>query len=347
MRFKNFFSMDLLRVVKAKKALCAVALALPLLTPGALAQDNSPSPASPAESVPSEKTAPPKPRATPCPAGVRLTLSAPLALQGSLVLAEVRSALPLEDVRGTWGGREAPFWREAASAEPSVPSAKNAPEIWHALAGVDLEKPAGTYRFTLTARPRRGPPLACSLLLRVRKGNFATERLTIDKKFTAPSAEQIARSLKERDRLRAIFDTVTPERLWRGGFRIPLDGVTTGGNFGRRRVLNGNPGSPHGGVDFPAVSGTPVHAAQRGRVALAEELFFSGNTVVLDHGLGVYTFYGHLESIAVDPGELVEAGDELGKVGATGRVTGPHLHWGLTVVRARVDGLDLVRLLPQ
>ena len=111
------------------------------------------------------------------------------------------------------------------------------------------------------------------------------------------------------------------------------------------RILNGNPGSPHGGADFPAVTGTPVHAAQRGNVALAEELFFSGNTVVLDHGLGIYTFYGHLSEIDVKAGDALEAGAVLGKVGATGRVTGPHLHWGLTVERARVNPLLLVKLL--
>lgn len=293
---------------------------------------------------------------TPCPAGVKLRLGAPLVLQGSLVLAEVRSAIALEDVKGSWSGREAPFWREAASAEAPRPadarqmsphnSAETAlPETWHALAGVDLEKPAGAYRFTLTARARGGEALSCSVLLRVRKGRFPTERLRVEKQFTAPDAEQLLRASRERERLRAIFDGVTGERLWRGGFRLPLDGVETGGNFGRRRILNGQPGSPHSGVDFPALAGTPVHAAQRGRVALAEELFFSGNTVVLDHGLGIYTFYGHLESIAVRAGDLVEPGAELGKAGATGRVTGPHLHWGLTVLRARVDALQIVRLL--
>jgi murein DD-endopeptidase MepM/ murein hydrolase activator NlpD len=138
---------------------------------------------------------------------------------------------------------------------------------------------------------------------------------------------------------------VTPERLWDGPFRVPLDGVTTGKNFGRRRILNGEPRSPHTGVDFPAVKGTPVHATQAGRVALAQELYFSGNTVVLDHGLGIYTFYGHLDSIAVQEGETVKAGELLGEVGATGRVTGPHLHWGLTVERARVNPLELVQLL--
>jgi murein DD-endopeptidase MepM/ murein hydrolase activator NlpD len=91
--------------------------------------------------------------------------------------------------------------------------------------------------------------------------------------------------------------------------------------------------------------GTPVHAAQRGRVVLAEELFFAGNAVVLDHGLGIYTLYGHLSEIDVKVGDTVEVGAVLGKVGATGRVTGPHLHWGLTVERARVSPLQLVRLL--
>ena len=88
-----------------------------------------------------------------------------------------------------------------------------------------------------------------------------------------------------------------------------------------------------------------MHAAQGGRVVLAEELFFSGNTVVVDHGLGIYTFYGHLSAIDVKEGDSLVPGQVVGKVGATGRVTGSHLHWGLTVERARVNPLDIVKLL--
>lgn len=99
-------------------------------------------------------------------------------------------------------------------------------------------------------------------------------------------------------------------------------------NFGRRRILNGQPRSPHTGLDLPAAQGTLVHAAQRGRVVLAENLFFTGNTVILDHGLGLYTLYGHLKSMSVAVGGVVEVGTILGRVGATGRATGPHLHWG-------------------
>jgi murein DD-endopeptidase MepM/ murein hydrolase activator NlpD len=182
-------------------------------------------------------------------------------------------------------------------------------------------------------------------MVEVKAGRFATEKLQVGKQFVEPSPEQIKRSNEELQRLREIFDHVTPERLWDGQFRVPLDGVTTGSNFGKRRILNGNPGSPHGGVDLRGSTGTPVHAAQRGRVVLAEELFFAGNTVVVDHGLGIYTFYGHLSEIEVKVGDVLEPGAVLGKVGATGRVTGPHLHWGLTVERARVNPLQIVKLM--
>jgi murein DD-endopeptidase MepM/ murein hydrolase activator NlpD len=211
--------------------------------------------------------------------------------------------------------------------------------------GVDLEKAPGKYRLRVTGQTSSGEKIACRVTLLVKAGRFATEKLHVGNQFVEPSPEQIQRADEERSRLREIFDRITPERLWNGTFRVPLDGVTTGSNFGRRRVLNGQPGSPHSGADFPAITGTPVHAAQRGRVVLAEELFFSGNTVVVDHGLGIYTFYGHLSEIGVKAGDAVEAGAVLGRVGATGRVTGPHLHWGLTVERARVNPLQIVRLL--
>jgi murein DD-endopeptidase MepM/ murein hydrolase activator NlpD len=211
--------------------------------------------------------------------------------------------------------------------------------------GVDLEKAPGSYELKVTAENAAGEKIVCSGKIAVRAGKFATERLQVGKQFVEPSPEQIKRADEERQRLREIFDQVTPERLWNGKFRVPLDGVTSGSNFGKRRILNGNPGSPHGGADLPGATGTPVHAAQRGRVVVADELFFAGNTVVLDHGLGIYTLYGHLSEISAKVGDILEAGDVLGKVGATGRVTGPHLHWGLTVERARVNPLQIVKLL--
>jgi len=277
-----------------------------------------------------------------CGPGVTLKLSAPSSSQGSLLLLEVRSRKPLAEVTAEWNSKNVPFWHVPRSG---IDSPKVGPDLREAILGVDLEKAPGTYPLLVHVQAAGGKPEACTLHIPVRVGKFATEKLQVGKEFVEPSPEQIQRANEERDKLRAIFDQVTPEKLWDGDFRVPLDGVNTGGNFGKRRVLNGQPGSPHSGVDFPALTGTPVHAAQSGRVALAQELFFSGNTIVVDHGLGIYTFYGHLSEIDVKPGDELQSGQVLGKVGATGRVTGPHLHWGLTVERARVNALQLVKLL--
>ena len=269
-----------------------------------------------------------------CNAGATLRLSSPVLSQGSLLLVELKSARALTEVKGDWGGRSVPFWQEDGREATQA-----------GLLGIDLEKAPGSYELKVTAQNAAGGKVVCSAKIAVRAGKFATERLQVGKQFVEPNPEQIKRADEERQRLREIFDRVTPERLWNGKFRVPLDGVTSGSNFGKRRILNGNPGSPHGGADLPGATGTPVHAAQRGRVVLADELFFAGNTVVVDHGLGVYTFYGHLSEISARVGDILEAGDVLGKVGATGRVTGPHLHWGLTVERARVNPLQIVKLL--
>jgi murein DD-endopeptidase MepM/ murein hydrolase activator NlpD len=274
-----------------------------------------------------------------CGHNVALHLSAPDPTQGSLLLLELRSATqPVTGIKATWDNREIPFWQEPKPDEKS-------PNVWRALLGVDLELKPDDYPLTLTAKTESADEIPCSAAIDVKEGKFATESLKVAPNFVQPNPEQLARAEAERQRLRAIFATITPDRLWDGIFHYPLAGVTTGSNFGKRRILNGQAGSPHGGVDFPAPAGTPVYAAQRGRVVLAEPLYFSGNTVVLDHGLGLYTFYGHFESIAVQAGDLVDTGALLGRVGATGRVTGPHLHWGATVNRARTNPLQLISLL--
>jgi len=180
----------------------------------------------------------------------------------------------------------------------------------------------------------------------VRAGKFATERLQVGKQYVQPDPEQLKRAEEDQKKMKAIYDSITPEALWKGKFRVPLKDVTTGGNFGKRRILNGEARAPHAGVDFPAAAGTPVFAAQAGKVALAENLYYSGNTVVIDHGFGIYTLYAHLSKIEVQAGDSVEVSAEIGKVGATGRVTGPHLHWGLTIDHARVNALQIVQRQP-
>jgi len=127
-------------------------------------------------------------------------------------------------------------------------------------------------------------------------------------------------------------------------FQVPVEGAKDGRNFGHRRVFNGQPRAPHSGADLRAKSGTPIYAANRGRIVLAKDLFYSGNAVFIDHGMGLYTSYLHLSEIRVAVGDFVERGQLLGLSGATGRVTGPHLHWGVRILDARVDPFSLVRI---
>jgi len=269
-----------------------------------------------------------------CPGGITLKVSAGITTQGSVLLSQVMTAKALPDISSEWDGRTIPLWQEGKSS------------TLHGLLGVDLEKAAGRYEWKVSWTGPDGGAQSCSIPVTVRAGKFPTEHLKVENQFVEPNPEQEKRAEEDQKKMRAIYDTVTPERLWDGKFRLPLKDVTTGGNFGRRRVLNGQARSPHSGVDFPAAAGTPVFASQSGKVVLAENLYYSGNTVVIDHGYGIYTLYAHLSKIDVQAQESVKAGAEIGLVGATGRVTGPHLHWGLTIDHARVNAMQIAQRQP-
>lgn len=270
-----------------------------------------------------------------CPGGVMLKASAGMVTQGSLVLTEVLGPKTLPQFSSEWDGHEMPLWQENPTSG-----------TLHGLLGIDLEKAPGTYEWKVSWLGAGGDAEVCSVTITVRAGKFPTERLKVDPQFVQPNPEQEKQAEEDQKKMRAVYDTVTPERLWQGKFRLPLKNVTSGGNFGRRRILNGEPRSPHAGVDFPAAAGTAVFASQSGRVVLAEGLYYSGNTVVVDHGYGIYTMYAHLSRIGVQAGQMVKMGEELGKVGATGRVTGPHLHWGLTINHARVNAMQIAQRQP-
>jgi murein DD-endopeptidase MepM/ murein hydrolase activator NlpD len=270
-----------------------------------------------------------------CDGGVVLKINAATAAQGSLLPVIVTGVQPDQAVTAEWDGHGMPVWREWLHA-PTL----------HSLLAVDLEKAAGTYDWKLSWTGPDGKTIACTQTITVRTGKFPTEHLKVEEQYVHPDPEQEKRAAEDQKKMKVIYDTVTPEALWKGKFLLPLKGDFTGKNFGRRRVLNGETRSPHTGVDYPAPSGTPVYASQAGKVVVAENLYYSGNTVVIDHGLGIYTLYAHLSEIGVHDGDTVVAAQEIGKVGATGRVTGPHLHWGLTVDHARVDARQIVTQQP-
>jgi murein DD-endopeptidase MepM/ murein hydrolase activator NlpD len=151
------------------------------------------------------------------------------------------------------------------------------------------------------------------------------------------SAEDLARSERERERIDALWAARDTERRFELPIAAPLERLASQGSFGKRRIFNGQPRSPHSGEDYRATAGTPVLAAASGAVALAEEHFFGGKSVFLDHGDGLFTMYLHLSEILVEPGRQVRAGERIGLVGSTGRASGPHLHFGVRWRGARVD----------
>ncbi len=270
-----------------------------------------------------------------CPDAVVLKANTSIAAQGSLLQTEVLGPKSVTQFTSEWDGHAIPLWHEDEKSA-----------VWHGLLGVDLEKTPGRYEWKVSWPGPGRESQSCSVFVTVHAGKFPTERLTVERQFVQPDPEQEKHAEEDQKKMRVIYDTVTPERLWEGKFRLPLKDVTTGGNFGRRRILNGESRSPHAGVDFPAATGTAVFASQSGKVVLAENLYYSGNTVVIDHGYGIYTLYAHLSKIVVQADEMVKAGDEIGKVGATGRVTGPHLHWGLTIDQARVNAMGIAQREP-
>jgi hypothetical protein len=174
-------------------------------------------------------------------------------------------------------------------------------------------------------------------VIRVTDYPYAVQEIHIaDESRVHLSAEDLKRVERERKRVGEVLRRSTPLRFELPLYS-PLPELPQGGRFGAKRVINGEPRSPHTGADYTAPAGTPVLAVADGEVALAEEHFFAGNAVFVDHGDGLISMYFHLSEIGVEVGQRVQRGDRLGAVGATGRATGPHLHFAVRWHGARVD----------
>jgi murein DD-endopeptidase MepM/ murein hydrolase activator NlpD len=257
-------------------------------------------------------------------------LAAWVAGQGQALELRYPSEPDLSGVTVRWSGHAVPFVRQGGD--------------WLAVVGVDLDSRPGDHAVDVTFTYADGRSRVVREPITVRGEHYPTTELTVEERFVELSPEDQARAEREGAETNAIYDTFTPERYWMEPFVVPVKGAVDGRNFGHRRVFNGQPRSPHSGADLRARTGTPILAANRGRVVLAKDLFYSGNAVFIDHGYGLYTTYLHLSEIGVKVGDIVERGQQLGVAGATGRVTGPHLHWGVRLLDARVDPFSLVRL---
>ena len=213
---------------------------------------------------------------------------------------------------------------------------------WTALIGIDLDTRPGAYSVHVAATSEQGP-VAADIQIRVVAKKFPTRRLSVDEAFVNPPESARARIDAESKETAAIFAASASSRLWTTFVRpVPQPANSA---FGTRSVFNGQPRNAHSGADFLSPAGTPVKAAAAGKIMLAKNLYYSGNTVIIDHGLGVFSLFAHLSRIDVAAGATVTEKDVIGLVGATGRVTGPHLHWTVRVAGARVDPLGVLAVL--
>ena len=207
---------------------------------------------------------------------------------------------------------------------------------WRALIGIDLETEPGTYQLRIT----REKGALLTRTLRVSPKQFRVRRLRVAGGFVDPPADALDQIARDSAALAAAYARVSPKR-WIGAFVLPVDGKPSS-NFGTRSYYNGQRRSPHAGVDFVGKPGTPIHAANHGVVVVSGPMYFTGNTIVIDHGDRLFSVFAHLSELHVSPGDTVEPDTLVGLVGATGRVTGPHLHWSVRLNGARVDPLSLV-----
>ncbi|MCF8060680.1 MAG: M23 family metallopeptidase [Bacteriovoracaceae bacterium] len=173
------------------------------------------------------------------------------------------------------------------------------------------------------------------------KKDFPSERLNVDKKRVFLNKKDAARAARE-NKLRAKAYASSPNRpLFFEPFILPIESFVTS-IYGSKRIFNKKKQTQHLGTDYRAAVGVPIKAANRGKVVISRDFFYTGNTIIIDHGLGIFTMYGHLSKRHVQEGEVVTIGDIIGLAGATGRVTGPHLHWGVTVNGFAIEGDSLV-----
>jgi murein DD-endopeptidase MepM/ murein hydrolase activator NlpD len=259
-----------------------------------------------------------------------VTLTPALVEAGSPELIRVE-APAIATLDGDWMGRKLEFFRGSNN------------RAWFALAGVDVEAAVGPSQLKITLQLPQAVVRDLTRTVEIHAAHYRTGSLTVSPKFVEPGPEAL-RQIEAESQLKAkVFASSAAEPLWTSSFRPPVAAAPTD-SFGTRRMFNGKLASIHKGMDFRAAMGTPVRAGNSGVVVLARPLYYEGNCVIIDHGLGLFTLSMHFSRIDVKEGQHVAAGERLGLSGATGRVTGPHLHWAVRWQGAYLDPAKLLRL---
>jgi murein DD-endopeptidase MepM/ murein hydrolase activator NlpD len=188
-----------------------------------------------------------------------------------------------------------------------------------------------------------GAPKVVSLGLLILPGGYLEEHLKVEGKHVNPPARTMRRILREQKEVGAVYRRILAKKHWKGPFVLPIDSPFTS-PYGTKRLYNGESRNPHTGIDLKATVGTPIVAPAPGEVVMAKNLYFTGGTVIIDHGYGVMTLYAHMSKIRVKKGQLVRTRQLLGLAGATGRVSGPHLHWTTIVNKIKVNPVEFLKV---
>lgn len=255
------------------------------------------------------------------------------AKQGQVVVIRLPDIPAATKVVGHFRGRSIPMF-----PDPD----RNGESGYVGLLGIDLQDEPGTHELKVDIQTGESIRRR-SINVLVVKEQFAVEHLKLPKDKVDLDDKAAARWKAEQDQIRKALAEESAMRLWQTGFVEPVRGRRTG-IFGSVRIMNGQARNPHSGEDIGAPTGTDVVASNDGVVRLTVDHIFSGRGIYLDHGLGLYSMYFHLSDVLVRDGDLVKSGQVIGKVGATGRATGPHLHWGAKINGARVNPYALLDL---
>jgi len=266
-----------------------------------------------------------------CPPPWEIRYSDRSPAQGEPVLVEFLAGADADNVAVVWKGRRFPL-RAAGNGR------------FVGIVGVDLMDPPGEVPLALLVS---GRPFACRVddALEVRERRFPVQRLSLPPRMAEFDPPTVARIQEEASRLNARLSAAAGPPSWELPLVPPVEEFRPAG-FGARRLINGEPRSPHAGVDISLPAGTPVMSIADGAVAFAGEQFLGGNSVVIDHGGGLLSIYYHLKEFSVAEGQRVSRGERIGAVGARGRAVGPHLHFGVRAAGGRVDPALLFRLAP-
>ncbi len=253
--------------------------------------------------------------------------------QGEAVLLSVTSDTPLERVTAEVFEKEFPLFPEESRSS------------WQGIVAIDLACKPGSYNVVVKGWSDSGKSPAGEKVypLKVTGKKFAERRLKVATKYVSPPQAEMDRINREAATTKKLFALNTQEKYWDGAFLKPVPGGVTS-PFGRKNFVNDQPRSPHSGVDLRGAVGTPVKTPAAGKVILADDLYFAGNTVMVDHGFGLISYFCHLSKINVKSGDMVSQGELIGLVGSTGRVTGPHLHWTIKLLGLRVDPMSVLAL---